>query len=78
MVKMMNNHGKGNRKAQNKRKRQRMKHLPKKQDEKFQLYDGNFSYYPFAYCKRYGAYLSKGLADTHKCIERNCNGFEML
>lgn len=72
----MNNHGKGNRKAQLKRKHERKKNLPPKQPSKVQLIDGNFSYYPIAYCKIHGAFLTQGLADTHRCIKRKCNGFE--
>ena len=73
---LMNNHCKGNRKAQRKRRRERLKNLPPKQNEKFELIDGNYSYYPVAYCKCHGAYLTQGLIDTHRCSKRKCNGFE--
>ena len=72
----MNHHGRGNRKAQQKRKRERMKHHPKKQPEKVLLIDGNYSYYPVAYCKIHGAYLTEGLANTHRCVKRHCNGYD--
>lgn len=64
--------GKGNRKAQNKRRRERKKFLPMKQDKQYQLIDNNLSYYPIAYCKAHEAWLSLGLMDTHKCIEKGC------
>lgn len=74
---MKSNHGKGNKKAQNKRKRERRKHLPPKQQEKVVLIDGNLSYYPIAYCAIHGAYLTEGLVDTHRCVKRKCNGYKV-
>ena len=72
----MSNRGKGNRKAQRKRQRDRRKNMPSKQPVKVRLYDGNFSYYPVAYCKIHGAYLTQGLVDVHRCEKRNCTGLE--
>lgn len=72
---MKHHHGKGNKKAQNKRRRERRKHLPPKQPEKVVLIDGNLSYYPIAYCAVHGGYLTVGLADTHRCVKRKCNGY---
>lgn len=74
----MKHHGKGNRKAQNERKRERRKHLPKKQPQKVELIDGNFSYYPVAYCMYHGAFITQGLAETHRCTQRNCRRYEMI
>jgi len=71
----MKHHGKGNRKAQMKRRRQRRRHLPEKQPEKVLLIDGNYSLYPVAYCAIHGAYLTIGLADTHRCVKRKCCGY---
>lgn len=69
---------KGNRKAQRKRRRARQKNLPEKQKERYELIDGNFTHYPVAYCWRYGAWLSQGLADTHRCRQRKCRRFEKI
>ena len=68
-------YGKGNRKAQLKRRRKRIKHLPKKQSEMVLLIDGNYSYYPIAYCRSKHAFLTEGLANTHSCEKRKCNSF---
>lgn len=73
----MKKRGRGNRIAQRKRKRERQKHLPKKQPEMALLIDGNLSYYPIAYCSRYGAYLTEGLADTHRCVQRKCKRYKV-
>ena len=73
----MKHHGRGNRIAQKKRKRERKKHLPPKQPEKVLLIDGNQSFYPVAYCAVHGAYLTEGLADTPRCVKRNCNGYRV-
>lgn len=64
--------GKGNLKAQNKRRRQRMKNLPPYQKDKYQLIDDNFTHYPVAYCTRYKGWLSVGLMDVHGCEKRQC------
>lgn len=73
---MKKSKGRGNRIAQRKRKRERQKHLPKKQLEKVLLIDGNLSYYPIAYCSRYGAFLTEDLADTHRCVQRHCKRYD--
>ena len=72
----MNNHGKGDRKEQQKRRRFRRKNLTKKLKEKVLLIDGNYSYYPVAYCNIHGGYLTQGLAETHRCEKRKCNGYK--
>lgn len=72
----MKHHGKGNKKAQNKRRRERRKNLPPKQSEKFELIDGNFSHYPAAYCWYHGSYLTQGLMDAHRCTKRKCRRLE--
>ena len=58
-----------------KRKNERRKHLPTRQPEKVILIDGNLSHYPIAYCAIHGAYLTEGLASTHRCMKRQCNGY---
>lgn len=75
---LKNNHGKGNRKAQQKRKRERMKLKIPKQSEKMELIDGNFSFYVVAECKIHGGYLTQGLVDTHRCEHRHCSGFRKV
>lgn len=72
----MSNHNKGNRKAQMKRRYERKKARPKRQKEKHLLIDGNFSFYPAAYCKHYQAWLTVGLLETHRCSERQCGRLE--
>ena len=73
---MKNSHG--NRRLQQKRRRERLKKLPKpeKKKELYQLIDGNMSYYPVAYCRHHKGWLSQGLIITHRCVERHCNGYE--
>lgn len=70
--------GKGDRKAQRKRRKDRWKNIPLRQNEPFELIDGNFSHYPVGECSRYGAFLTQGLMDTHRCIERDCSRFRKL
>ena len=71
----LKNKGRGNRKAQRERRRERLKHLPKKRTEKVQLIDGNWTFYPVAYCKVHGGFLTQGLIETHRCGHRQCRGF---
>lgn len=68
---------KGNKKAQRKRRKKRMRIQTRAPDE-YLLIDGNWSYYPYAYCTRKGAYLTLGLAELHKCEKRNCERFERV
>lgn len=74
----MKHHGKGNKKEQLKRRRERLKHLPARQLKSVQLIDGNFSYYPVAYCKYHSAYLTQGLVETHRCEKRHCRRYERV
>ncbi len=62
---------KGNKHAQNKRRKQRRLSAVK-QDREFCLVDGNYSYYAVAYCYRMRGFLTQGLVDTHRCKERKC------
>ena len=71
----LKNRHKGNRKAQQRRRRERLKNLPPKQGMKHELIDGNYSFYPVAYCKCHSAFLTQGLIDTHRCEKRRCSGF---
>lgn len=70
--------GRGNRKAQNKRRRERLKNCTRRYELEHELIDGNLSHYPIAFCRLHGAYLTQGLADTHRCIERQCVGYETM
>lgn len=68
----MSNRSKGNRKAQRERRYERRKLRPERQKEEHILIDGNFSFFPVAYCKYYQAWLTVGLLETHRCAERQC------
>jgi hypothetical protein len=76
--KTLNKRGKGNRIAQRKRRKERLKNRPPKQEEKVLLIDGNYSFYPDAFCKYHGAYLTQGLIDTHRCLHRQCPRFRKV
>lgn len=69
---------KGNIRAQKKRRKERLKNRPPKSEEKVLLIDGNYSFYPVAFCSQYKAYLTCGLADTHRCQERECPKLKMI
>ena len=78
-ITLKNKHnGKGNVKAQRKRRKQRLKKLPERWDNEVLLIDGNFSFYPVAYCFRYKAFLTQGLLDTHRCDKRHCPKFRRV
>lgn len=68
----LKNRSKGNRKAQRKRRKERLKNKPPKSRYKVQLIDGNFTYYPIAYCKYHQAFMTEGLMATHRCVNRKC------
>lgn len=78
MILKISHHGKGNRKAQQKRRREREKNRPAYQPIKVELIDGNFSHFPRAFCKSHNAFLTDGLINTHKCLQKACKGFLML
>jgi len=67
---------KGNRKAQRKRRKERLKqHVPRK-PEPHLLIDGNYSHYPVAYCHFHKAFMTLGLVETHRCKKRKCRRYE--
>lgn len=68
---MRKRRGKGDRKAQEKRRRAR-RYKVKRTIYTYECIDGNFTFYPVAYCHRYGGVLTLGLMDTHRCRERQC------
>lgn len=71
----MKKKNKGNKKRQRQRRRERMKNLPLRFSQKVQLIDGNFSYYPRAFCEYYDAFLTDGLINTHRCDKRHCKRY---
>lgn len=75
---LKNNNGKGNRKAQRQRRKERLKNRPPKQEFKVELIDGNYSFYPEGFCKYHGAFLTQGLLDTHRCLQRKCPRFRKV
>ena len=75
---LKNNHGKGNRDAQKKRRKERLKNRPPKQDQRFLLIDGNWSHYPEGFCVYHCAFMTQGLLDTHRCVQRKCQKFRKV
>ena len=73
-----NHKGKGNVKAQRKRRKKRLKELPERWDKEVLLIDGNSSFYPVAYCFHHEAFLTQGLVDTHRCDRRKCPKFRRV
>lgn len=59
-------------KHQQRRRRKYHRQSPR-QPDLYELIDGNWSYYPVAYCDRKRAYMTLGQVKTHKCKERQCN-----
>lgn len=55
-------------------KRNKKPYIPKGERKKFQYkcIDGNWSYYPVAYCKYHKGVLTERLLNTHRCRERQC------
>lgn len=50
-----------------------------KNDEyEYLLIDGNWARKPCAYCKTKKGYLTRGIANTHRCIERKCMHYVSL
>lgn len=69
--------GQGNVKEQRKR-RKRMKKAVARSPDEFLLIDGNWSHYPYAYCKRKDGYLTLGLVQLHHCDTRQCEQYERV
>ncbi|NCE98415.1 hypothetical protein [Emergencia sp. 1XD21-10] len=57
-----------------KHKKKRKTPIPKGKRRKYQYrcIDGNWTYYPSAYCKYHQGVLTAGLMATHRCKQRNC------
>lgn len=69
--------GKGDRKAQQQRRRKYNKNIPSL-PKKYMLIDGNYSNKPVAYCCRYHGYLTNNQMHLHKCVNRKCNKCKSL
>lgn len=72
------NYGKGNRTAQNRRRRQRKAKLPDRQENAVELIDGNYSHFPVGYCNYHKGYVSVGQVEVHRCIEKECPRFKTI
>lgn len=55
-------------------KKKKKPYIPKGERKKYQYecIDGNWTYYPVAYCKYHQGVLTAGLMHTHRCRERQC------
>lgn len=55
----------------NEQKKRRIKRIKEnhieRQNDWYELIDGNITHYPVAYCTHYRGFLSLGLIETHKC-----------
>jgi hypothetical protein len=56
-----------------KKKKRKDHHTGEKRTKfQYQCIDGNWTYYPLAYCEYYDGVLTRGLMHTHRCRNRNC------
>ena len=69
--------GKGNTKAQRKRRKINNRGIPK-QDKDYRLVDGNYSNQPYAYCCYHKGYMTKNQTTLHKCNKKNCEQLKTL
>jgi hypothetical protein len=71
-----NSHG---RQSENQRKSRRRRLRSycevKKQQLKYELIDGNMSYYPYGYCEYYQGWLTLNLSKIHNCEGKCCSNF---
>ncbi len=65
------NLGRGDRHAQQRRRRKNNKDVPV-QDKEYKLIDGNYSPQPYAYCCHYKAYMTRNQTKLHECKKRQC------
>lgn len=72
MILKTNNHGKGNRREQRKRRWKRQQNQVSRTKNFYCCIDGNMTNHPCAYCTFHHGVLTQGLMDVHKCKERNC------
>lgn len=64
---------KGNRKKHRRvhKELQRLYNVKRRFDS-YETIDGNFTNYPFAYCRHYRAYMTVAQMNTHRCDQRHC------
>ena len=76
---MKNNKSKGNRRKQQRRRRERLRTgNVQRQYDLYETIDGNFTYYPVAFCDHYGAFITLGIENVHRCSKRKCNKYILL
>lgn len=63
--------GHGNTELHQRRFRRLNKHI-KRRDVSYEMIDGNFTYYPYAYCTNYQGFLTIMMETTHSCEGKNC------
>ena len=73
----MNINKKRQRKRNRKNRRRNNYNIPR-QEYTYDMIDGNKTYYPYAYCIYRKGYLTKSLAETHQCEQRQCKSFELF
>lgn len=56
------------------KRRQMNKRLSKYYAEFYEMIDGNYTHYPVAFCTRYKGYVTKSMADVHRCACHNSKG----
>jgi hypothetical protein len=57
----------------NKKKKHHSHHLGEKRCEfQYKCIDGNWTWFPAAYCEYYDGVLTVGLMKTHRCRKRKC------
>lgn len=76
-MKKKGSRGKGNRSVQQRNRRRNNKGIPK-QKELYCMIDGNYTYYPYAYCYYYQGFLTKNMQERHSCSKKNCHNFKIL
>lgn len=57
---------------QKKRKKRPKAPRGKRTEWLYRCIDGNWTYYPAAYCKYHQGVLTEGLLQTHRCRQRQC------
>ena len=77
-IKKQQRRSRGNTREQQKRRKERNKHRIQRRSEAVYLIDGNLSHYPVAFCPVHQGYVTQGLIDTHRCIQRKCKQLKML
>jgi len=70
-------YGKGDRKAQRRRRKKYNRGIPKQQEE-YRLIDNNYSPQPYVYCCYYKGYMTKNQTMRHGCAARKCEQLKTL